>query len=323
VGWALVDILGRRLEPALASLAVDLEAAEDPRAALRELRIASRRLRAFTQVYADPIRDKRARALRKRLRKITRAAGEIRQWDAHIALVASIRESPDPLQRAALEHVTAWLHEKRETAAHAGGRRLEHHERKRLAADLSHHLDHVGGQLLRAGDDAAARVRPWLAAVLRPLACRLGPPVTEDDMERLHAVRIVAKRTRYLLELTRPAIEAEYRSVRRPAKRVQRTIGRYHDAALLQTLLTARRDELRERGFVTLAGALQPILDRLVLERATACTAALPWTRAFGAQALRSFADALDPAEPATPATPATPAESPASPPDQSDDGLT
>ncbi len=316
VGWALVDILGTRLQPALDALAQSIDDADDPVDALRVTRVATRRLRAFTQVFAPALGDKTARALHKRLRRITRAAGEVRQWDAHAALLQGpLRDATDPLQRAALEHVAVWIRSGREAAAERVADRLRPAPRRKLARDVSDALDQACGRLLREGDGAHALVRPWLAAALRPLADRVGPPVTSDDVEALHRIRIGAKRSRYLLELTRPVVTEEYRSIRRPAKRVQRTIGRYHDHALLQRLLSARRDELQAGGHVTLAGALAPLIAETAARRAEAYTAARPWTEAFNGPVLAAFADAIDPPRPPEP--------EPASAALQSDDGST
>ena len=315
VGWALVDILGTRLQPALDALGQSIEHADDPVDALRVTRVATRRLRAFTRVFAPAIGDKKANALNKRLRRITRAAGEIRQWDAHAALLADpLRDATDPLQRAALEHVAVWIRAGREAAAERVAGKLRPGPRRKLARELSDALDQVCGRLLREGDGAHDLVRPWLAATLRPLADKVGPPVTRDDVEALHRIRIGAKRSRYLLELTRPVITEEYRSIRRPAKRVQRTIGRYHDHALLQQLLTGRRDELAADGHVTLASALSPLIVETAAHRAEAYTAARPWTEAFNGPVLAAFADAIDPpAAPAPTTTSPSPDTEPAS----------
>jgi CHAD domain-containing protein len=261
----LADGLARRLPPAIEALRGDVDGGEDPREALHQLRVGTRRLRAFVSLFAAALGDKRARRLRRRLRRITRAAGEVRQWDAHLELLEPVlARTEDSLSRAAIEHVVDGIGRERTAAAERAAKILERARRVALADELEQALDVVNARLLRAGAQAGPLVRPWVADRMRVAAERAGEAVHDEDIDRLHQVRIAAKRVRYVLELTRPALDERQLQLRRLAKRSQQAIGRHHDEALLEHLFATRRDDLRAQGHATLAGAL----DRLARDAA-------------------------------------------------------
>lgn len=307
VAWALVEVLGRRAAPALADLRAELDpCAPGDREALHQLRVATRRLRAFTEIFAPVLGAKRARQLRRRLRQITRTAGEVRQWDAHLELIAPVLEAADaPIERAALEHVVEWVHGQREEAASAVTSSLRVSRRRKLAGRLDAAIDEVAARLLREGEAAGPLARAWAADALRSAAERSGALVLVEDVERLHGVRIAAKRARYALELLRPALDEHYRAMRRPAKRAQQAIGLHHDAALLERLLAERRDALVAHGSATLARALDDLVARTAVRRRAAYERARPWAERWTADRVRRDADLLSPPPPIAPTAPA------------------
>jgi CHAD domain-containing protein len=311
VAWALVEVLGRRCGPAVKTLRDDLDPTDpDSREPVHDLRVATRRLRAFLSVYEPLLGHKDARKLRRRLRKITRAAGEIRQWDAHLELATPLLpDTHDPLERAALEHVIEWVHAEREQAAANVRDRLSASERRKLADRLDAAIDEVCARLLREGDDAAELARRFAAEALREAARRAGPPVRGEDVDAMHGVRIAAKRARYALELLRPALDETYRATRRPAKRAQEAIGLHHDAALLQSLFDGRARALAAHGHPTLSGALEGLAARAAEKRRDAYVRALPWVERWAGDRVRADADRLS--APLPPAEPDDPASSP------------
>src|SRR5262245_49909900 len=81
-------------------------AADDPETALHDLRVASRRLRAFADGFAESMGEKLHARLEKPLKRITRTAGAVRDLDVRSTLLESrlVKCSTDA-ERAAAEHL--------------------------------------------------------------------------------------------------------------------------------------------------------------------------------------------------------------------------
>jgi CHAD domain-containing protein len=253
--------LRARIEPPLARLRelAAWEGAEDPADAIRRVRVATRRLRAFVRLFAPLLGDKRARKLERRLRAVTRALGPMREHDVLLAGLRAEHTGAEPLVRAALEHVTAWAEGQRRKAVRRTSEALADVDAPALAAALDDELDRVCGRLLRLDDalptHAAAWIEPELARAFE------GMPKAQDDadLDALHDVRIRAKRLRYALELLRPMVPELHRSLRPPLRRLQSTLGEHREAAQLLDRLHARREALGSQGLHTLASALEPV----------------------------------------------------------------
>lgn len=184
----------------------------------------------------------RAGKIRRKVRRITRALGSIRELDVTIGIIdALVRREAVP--RLALEHVRAAV--LREQERHLGTmvRRLE----KVNAAKLDRRLETLAASL---DGDASQGWRDALAARLARRAKRLKTAIERAgqmyEAERLHAVRIAAKKLRYGLEL---AAESGARAAVRPLrviKRAQETLGRLHDLQVLQGFTAAAQAEPSE-----------------------------------------------------------------------------
>ncbi|MCA9654735.1 MAG: CHAD domain-containing protein [Myxococcales bacterium] len=255
---ALVANLRRRLEPRLDDLrrGGDWERADDPAEALRRLRVATRRLRSFTELFEPVLGRDRAKALRKRLRRIARGIGPLRDHDALLAQLEREHAAAEPLGQAALEMVMVWARERRESLVPAARRCIARAETERLASELEGELDRVYGRVLRLDE----RLEQEVPALMEPVLERAlrGLPETTDDqsLEVLHDLRLRAKRLRYAAELVQPTLGRRYRELRKPAKQVQRALGEHRDRARLAQVLDQRAAVLRSQGLPTLATAL-------------------------------------------------------------------
>ena len=91
---------------------------------IHQARVASRRLREAVPVLATGISNARQGKIRKKIRRITRALGSIRELDVTISLIDELARR-EAVPRLALEHVRAAV--LREHARHAGtmAKRLE------------------------------------------------------------------------------------------------------------------------------------------------------------------------------------------------------
>lgn len=256
---AMVDNLRRRLEPRLADLrrGVEWEQADDPVDALRRTRIATRRLRCFAELFEPMIGRERAKPLRKRLRTIARGIGPLRDWDALISLLLAEHGKAEPLGRAALEMVLVWAREQRESEVPRARTAIAKGQLCELANALDEELDRVCGRIMRLDEG----LRRELSGLLTPVVDRtitaipaLGRP---QDLEQLHDIRLRAKRWRYTIEMLQPLTGPAFNSLRKPAKRLQRALGRHREISILLAMLERHAAGLVERELPTLADALR------------------------------------------------------------------
>lgn len=257
---------------------------------LRALRVASRRLRAFVVLFAPQLGEKHARRLNRRLRKITRALGPVRDGQAVVALLQATYDEADEaenaLERAALEHLLVQLRREQRPALREGLDALRQAQLRPLAEQLGEALDRVCGGLVRAGP----RVHAYAWRALGPRADNLLASIPPRDLaatnEALHELRIAAKRLRYTLEMVRPLLGSADATTRRVAKKVQRSLGEHRDATQLRALMTARAASLAADGHTTLARALSERATRLGPRCAAALKAAAPWVVGLDPQAI-------------------------------------
>ena len=202
---------------------------------LHDARVATRRLRELLPLCAGEVPGGGVQRARRRARRIGRAFGGVREIDVALDLVASLPDEKLPA---------------------AGAGRLRHHlteerasRRRRLLAKLS------GTQLRKLARDVADLLRTldsrpstgdWAAALAtrtRRHAERVRAAVAEAGSlyasERVHEVRIAAKRLRYALEIAGAARAIETAAATAGLKSVQDTLGRLHDREVVQSLIQA------------------------------------------------------------------------------------
>jgi len=216
---------------------------------LHRARVASRRLRELVPVLQ--LDSEATNKLSRRLRKVTKRLGTVRELDVMLALVDELQES-QPVHHDALRRVRAAVAEAREDARKRLLDNLPAAEMRRTAGKLSRVLDE-----LRLAEEARsmrrhpvhAKTAAWaIDARVTNRATRLAAAVQEAGAvylpERLHVVRIAGKKLRYALELAIAAGRNEEKmpaagvlksrkSSLRTLKRVQETLGRMHDMQVL------------------------------------------------------------------------------------------
>jgi len=228
--------------------------------ALHRTRVATRRLRELVpllQLDGDV-----ARKLSRRLRKLTKRLGTVRELDVLLILIdeqhVSRREHREALSRVAI----AVAHERDAARKHLFDR-VPIDDLWRLARKIERLADELE-DVERAGTTAAAR--RWHAAVDIRVARRatmLKTAIQESGAvylpERLHDVRIAVKKLRYAAELAAEIAGDKSTPDIRLLRRVQDTLGRLHD---LQVLI----DQVREvqASLTPPSVALWRALDALV-----------------------------------------------------------
>ncbi|MFN8537192.1 MAG: CHAD domain-containing protein [Thermomicrobiales bacterium] len=261
--WILPRVLEDRLAAVLSPMATVRED-EDPEG-VHDMRVAIRRLRGALEP-AEPFYPPKAykRALR-RVKALARALGHVRDADVHLISLRKRLNRAAPEEQAGIAGLIDTI-----VADRAGSRADLDPILDQWEGPHADHLVEVRDLLAKArGRKQKDRTRDSVAAVaLRALAGRLaelgdvvGVLSTPDrgDPEELHAVRIVAKRLRYTLELFSPVLGPDIEDLLAEFKTLQDLLGELHDRDVMVDLLQLERVGAAERQLEALArAALEP-----------------------------------------------------------------
>ena len=198
---------------------------------VHQARVASRRLRETLPVLTDGLRGSKAGKARRKIRRLTRALGAVRELDVALVLIDELRERSG-MPRPALAELRARVMEEREQ------RRLTMHERM---ADVDVEKLHRRLESVREALGTPQPGHTWRAALASRLiarARRLDRAIEAAGRiyapEALHAVRIAAKKLRYAIEIAHDTKAAPAARPLLVMKRAQDTLGRLHDLQILQ-----------------------------------------------------------------------------------------
>jgi len=236
----LAESLGGRLE----ALAEHLDGAlEGHERGIHQARVATRRLREIVPVVVETRKGLGAK-LRRRLKRLTRALGPVRELDVACSLITNrAAGKPEPGVVALRAHLT-----EQRVAAFT---RLRDACDARRAKWLLEHLTDVVRELERVArggrGELAGRERRRLARRVVDRAHALGDAVTAAGailiVDRVHAVRIAVKRLRYALELTEELRLARTAALVSSLRTIQDVLGQLHDLDVLRhEAATVRRD---------------------------------------------------------------------------------
>jgi CHAD domain-containing protein len=209
--------------------------------AVHQARVTSRRLREAVPVLATGLTGTKAGKARRKIRRLTRALGSVRELDVTIKLLDELARSPN-VSRDAVEDVRARVMKERDAKRKTMVDRLEEVKIEKL----DRRLESLGSALNEATSE------PWrkaLAARLLRRSRRLTAAMNEAGQmyapDRLHAVRITAKKLRYGLELAGDSGLRQAVAHVRTIKRAQDMLGKLHDLQVLQTHVAAVQAEPR------------------------------------------------------------------------------
>jgi CHAD domain-containing protein len=262
---------------------------------VHQARVASRRLREalpLLGVRADADALDRAD---KRVRRITRALGPVRELDVTLLLLAELRRKKAAPLRAITRVRDAVTEERqqrrREMLAEIKPSRLNKLRKRlvRVASPASRPIA-KGSALAEASAQASTR-----AAELRAAIERAGGIYLAD---RLHRVRVAAKKLRYALEIQRELTGSRSTAQLNRLKGQQDLLGRMHDLEILidrargvqgtltprdrrgmaelRTLIRVLEDECREghAAYMRARPALLKMCDAIIASGQSSTTAA-------------------------------------------------
>jgi CHAD domain-containing protein len=202
---------------------------------VHQARIATRRLREAVPVLTTGLKGSKASNARRKIRRLTRALGTVRELDVTLHILDELART-GTLPRTGIEDVRAHVIAERDRRREVMLERLEHVNADKLDRRLASVADAVEG----SEDDAWREV---LGTRLLKRGRLLNTAIDDAGQmygpERLHAVRIAAKKLRYALELAADSGAASAGPHVRTIKRVQDMLGRLHDLQILQTHVAA------------------------------------------------------------------------------------
>jgi CHAD domain-containing protein len=198
--------------------------------AIHRARVASRRLRELLPVLQ--LNQSATRKLTRRLRKMTRGLGTVREADVLLLLIDELHESGRH-HEPAIRRVREAIEEQRSRARNHVPAKSAVVEIKRISRKLE-----ALSTKLEGGDEKVDRAWRWaLDARIVRRAGALKRAVRHAGSlylsERLHAVRIALKKLRYGVELRGEAAGFNNTPELRVLKRIQELLGRLHDHQVL------------------------------------------------------------------------------------------
>lgn len=207
--------------------------------AVHRVRVATRRLRAALPLAAESDRL-HAGGLKKDLRRVTRALGDVREADVVREIILDLAERHDwmPPVVARVERACVTRRHDRRDAMREKLSDLH-------APALEKRVDDVADRLESDKPDART-VAVVLAAVRkrsRQLKAAIDSAGTVYGVDPLHKVRLATKKLRYALEAADGVLDGADDRARRRLKRFQERLGHIHDMQVAQRYVRATQNE--------------------------------------------------------------------------------
>ncbi|HSP96963.1 MAG TPA: CHAD domain-containing protein, partial [Candidatus Dormibacteraeota bacterium] len=277
--------------------------------AVHEMRVAVRRLRTALRLGRAALPARQREALARELRWLGGVLGQVRDLDVQLATADWHRARLAPTARGPLDGFRRALRRQRLAALAALQQAFGSTRYTRL--------------LLALERAAAAPRRPPTGAGAEPIPVagrraikratrklrKLGDAIEElPKADDLHALRIRAKRLRYVLEALKPITGRDGRRLTKQLIRLQDVLGRFNDSMVAAATVRRYRDELPAPLPPATRTALSAIADA-ELRRAGAAQAQFhrAWkrfTEKGARRRLHTLLEALDDAAPAPAPTP-------------------
>jgi len=207
--------------------------------AVHRVRVATRRLRAALPLAAESDRL-RTGDLKRDLKRVTRALGDVREADVVREILLDLAERHDwtPPVVARVERACVARRNDRRTAMREKLSDLR-------APALEKRVDDVADKL-ESDDPDARTVAVVLAAVYkrsRQLGAAIDGAGTVYGVDPLHKVRLATKKLRYALEAADGVLDKGDDRARRRLKRFQERLGNIHDMQVAQRYVRATQNE--------------------------------------------------------------------------------
>jgi CHAD domain-containing protein len=223
---ALLVLLKQRLETMLE--AMPAAQAGDTRS-VHQARVATRRLREALPVLRASVDGPALSRVQRQVRKMTRVLGPVRELDVSLGHLEEL-STRDLVSPRALGRVRTALTRERTARRRAMLQAITPGKLERLRQRLGHvshgpETPQPTATLEEAHRQVARRARRLAAAIERAGGLYLA--------DRLHAVRVAAKKLRYAMEIERELRRSKATARITQLKRLQDLLGRMHDFEVL------------------------------------------------------------------------------------------
>lgn len=245
---------------------------EDPEA-LHDMRVASRRLRALLRFFAGAFPPRRTDQLRAELRWFNDLLSPVRDCDVQLETLRRYESVLPAGRRAALAPYRDYVLREREAQRHILLNALSSKRYFNLLLRLEQFAGERGAVRREAALVPAAEVgRDAMKRAFRHLLRKGEEAGATPTPEQLHAIRIRAKRLRYLLEFFRESAGKPGRRLLRDLVHLQDLLGSHNDAMVAANFLDGYVNgpgaDAKPAMLMTLGGFLQEELRRARKARA-------------------------------------------------------
>jgi len=227
---------------------VGVRIASDPES-LHQLRVASRRVRAFLTVARDHVDTEWAREIKGGMRDLGRASNEARDVDILLESLRVQITALDLRDQAAGAALVRTLEEDRRELQQALVALLNSGSYRRV-------LDRMALPAVPAAAPPARKLDQLAGRELRRLVRRVRRLGKRPDDEALHDLRIKVKRVRYATELGGAPSGKRTRRVINAATRMQDVLGEHHDSVMGEERLREVAYRVDTSGVAFVAGRL-------------------------------------------------------------------
>ncbi len=210
---------------------------------LHDLRVASRRLREGLTLFKTCFSKDEVRKLSKRVRRVTRALGPVRNADEAHLFFSELKKGQTFAEKAVLDELLTGLEQERELARSELATTLRHprelRQTTRLAGALQSGFNLFRNQQtnpflgFRAFAGEALAERAELLAELVPAAMNEEAPLAQ------HRLRIAVKKLRYRVEIMEPQLQP-LGALRDKLKSYQDVLGKLHDMDVFSGMVRER-----------------------------------------------------------------------------------
>ena len=213
---------------------------------VHQLRVSSRRTAAALEMFAACLPSKIHSKAKKKLKKLRRAAGAVRDWDVFLQSLHT-RGIPTKARGIGLNLVIGYA---------LGQRRVARAQLDAVARDVSEKFAKFAKKVAAAVERDTSRAHVQTLAEmapksLLPLMHALTEAAGRDlrDPDKLHQVRIAGKRLRYAMEILAPCFGPTFREQLYPAvEEMQEILGRANDSRFAMARLDELRGQIQENA---------------------------------------------------------------------------
>lgn len=240
--------------------------------AVHDMRVASRRTREAMRLLAPAYESAEFARLFRRIRRVTRALGPVRDADVFIAAMAGLAPGLPADGRSVAMLAVGYRGALRERELRRLVRALDRIDLRSQRTRFDQLLENpLGGSI--AGVPLAELAAAAIASRLEVVAATQADALASGAPAQLHALRIAYKRLRYAAEVFAPVYGERFEPLHEVLTAYQNRLGELHDAHVFAEALRdpglralAYQAGAAEQGFAELEAALQAQADAALHE---------------------------------------------------------